>query len=202
MGTIRSWKTPARTLAIGAAAVAVIVVAVCGVLAYSVAKTATASTSHTGGSGGAAAATTATSAGLPDYQPSKVVSKTSGSTVLESSDSVRTIGEFYADALAKGGWQVTTSSAGSYHASFTAHRGDEGTSISVYPRLGGSGISISTYPRSLVAGLITAIGIGGAVVLVGAAAAWALLWRRRVRRAGTPRQPVPATTKARQTIAQ
>jgi hypothetical protein len=84
---------------------------------------------------------------LPEYQPSSVVSKTSTSTVLSSSASVTKIGAFYAHALAKGGWQVTSSSAGSYHASFTAHRTGEGASISVYPRSGGSGISISTYPR-------------------------------------------------------
>jgi hypothetical protein len=84
--------------------------------------------------------------GLPEYQPSSVVSKTSTSTVLTSPDSVAKIGSFYANALANGGWHLSSSSAGSYHASFTAHRGNQGASISVYPRGGGSGISISTYP--------------------------------------------------------
>jgi len=42
---------------------------------------------------------------------------------------------------------VISSSAGSYHASFTAVRDHRGASISVYPLSGGSGISISTYAR-------------------------------------------------------
>jgi hypothetical protein len=84
---------------------------------------------------------------LPDYQPATVVSKTSTSTVLTSPDSVAKVGSFYADVLAKDGWQVISSSAGAFHASFTAARGHQGASISVYPRFGGSGISISIYPR-------------------------------------------------------
>jgi hypothetical protein len=96
----------------------------------------------------AAAGTNADTTGtLPDYQPSKLVSKTSTSTVLTSPDSVAKIGAFYADVLAKGGWQMISSSVGSFHASFTVSHDHQGASISVYPRWGGSGISISTYPR-------------------------------------------------------
>jgi hypothetical protein len=99
------------------------------------------------GSGGTSAGTDASAAGkLPDYQPSTVVSRSAASTVLTSPDSVQKIGAFYSGALAKGGWHVTSSSMGPYHASFTADRSGEGTSISVYPRAGGSGISISTHP--------------------------------------------------------
>ena len=75
-----------------------------------------------------------------------MVSSSASSTVLTSPDSVQKIGAFYSGALAKGGWHVTSSSTGAYHASFTADRGGEGASISVYPRAGGSGISISTHP--------------------------------------------------------
>jgi hypothetical protein len=204
MAIARKWEATSRTLIGGAVAVVALliggVVAVVVLVAGAI-NTGTAATSHASGSAGAPAVTAATSARLPDYQPSTVVSKTWASTVLESSGSVRTIGEFYAGALARGGWHVTSSSAGPYHASFTAYRGDQGASISVYPRGDGSGISVSTYPRSL-AGIITAVCIGGGVVLLaGAVAAWAVFRRRRMRRASAPRQPVPAATGTRQMAA-
>jgi hypothetical protein len=94
-------------------------------------------------SAGASASTTGK---LPDYRPSTVVSDSGTTTVLKSPDSVSKIGEFYKNALASGGWDTTSSSMGSFHASFTAHRAHEGVSISVYPRFGGAGISISRYP--------------------------------------------------------
>jgi uncharacterized integral membrane protein len=199
-------KRGATARALIGGAVAVVVLLIGGVvtlvvLAVGAANTGTIATSHASGSAGGPAVTAATSARLPDYQPSNVVSKTSASTVLESSASVRTIGEFYAGALAQGGWHVVSSSIGSYHASFTAYRGDQGASISVYPRWGGSGISVSTYPRSLLAGvIITAACIGGAV-LAGAVAAWAVLSRRRNRRASALHQPVPAATRTHQIAA-
>jgi hypothetical protein len=84
---------------------------------------------------------------LPDYQPSTVVSKSAYSTVLTSPDSVSKIGEFYRNALASGGWHLTSSSLSAYHASFTASRSNQGVSVSVYSRGSGSGISISTHPR-------------------------------------------------------
>jgi hypothetical protein len=83
---------------------------------------------------------------LPDYRPSTVVSESGTTTVLRSPDSVTQVGAFYRSALANGGWDTTSSSMGSFHASFTAHRAGEGVSVSVYPRLGGSGISVSQYP--------------------------------------------------------
>jgi hypothetical protein len=89
---------------------------------------------------------TAASGNLPDYQPSTVVSKSASSTVLNSPDPVGKIGAFYKNALAQGGWRVTSSSMSAYHASFTAQRSGEGASISVYSRGTGSGISISTHP--------------------------------------------------------
>jgi hypothetical protein len=94
-------------------------------------------------SAGASASTTGK---LPDYRPATVVSDSGTTTVLKSPDSVSKIGEFYKNALASGGWDTTSSSMGSFHASFTAHRAHEGVSISVYPRFGGAGISVSRYP--------------------------------------------------------
>jgi hypothetical protein len=82
---------------------------------------------------------------IPDYQPTTVVSRSSHSTVLTSPDSVSKVGAFYSDVLKKDGWEVRSSSVSAYHASFSAHRNNEGVSISVYPRGSGSGISISTY---------------------------------------------------------
>jgi hypothetical protein len=193
-------KPGATARALIAAAIAVVALLIAGavtavVLALGAANAGTAATSYANGSAGGPASTAATSAALPDYQPSKVVSKTSASTVLESSNSVRTIGEFYAGALAKGGWHVISSSVGSYHASYTAYRGDQGASISVYPRGDGSGISVSTYPRSLLTDVIIAVVcIGGVVVLAGAIATWAVLRRRRVHSSDAPRQPVLVTT--------
>ena len=94
----------------------------------------------------AGGAATAASGQLPDYQPSTLVSKSASSTVLTSPDPVGKIGAFYKDALARGGWHVTSFSMSAYHASFTASRSSEGASISVYAQGSGSGISISTHP--------------------------------------------------------
>jgi hypothetical protein len=108
-----------------------------------VASPAAASPAAASPAGGGAAAP---SGQLPDYQPSTVVSKSASSTVLTSPDPVDKIGAFYKNALAQGGWHVTSSSMSAYHASFTASRSSEGASISVYSRGSGSGISISTHP--------------------------------------------------------
>jgi len=107
----------------------------------------TAAAPRPGSSRSSSAADTSATGKLPDYQPSTVVSKSEYSTVLTSPDRVSTIGTFYQNALATGGWQVASNSTGPFHASFTAYRGHEGASISVYSRWGGSGISISTYHR-------------------------------------------------------
>jgi hypothetical protein len=93
-----------------------------------------------------ASADASTTGKLPDYRPATVVSESGTTTVLKSPDAVSKIGAFYQNALASGGWDTTSSSMGSFHASFTAHRAHEGVSISVYPRFGGAGISISRYP--------------------------------------------------------
>jgi len=76
-----------------------------------------------------------------------LVSKTPSSTVLTSPDSVTQVGDFYKDALAKGGWQIRSASSSAYNASFSAHRSNQGVSISVYARGAGSGVSINTHPE-------------------------------------------------------
>jgi hypothetical protein len=162
MGT--KWTTGTRIFAAAAVAGLLSVgVAACGVTfgesAGSPARTAAESTpaSHAPAAKSSAAKpkaaaqdtsaeATAATERLPDYQPAAVISKSSTTTVLKSSDSLTKIGTFYKDALAKGGWDTTSSSMGFFHASFTAHRSHEGVSISVYPRFGSTGISISRYP--------------------------------------------------------
>jgi hypothetical protein len=150
------WAAGTRTLAsVAVAALVAAVVAACGVTtggsAASPAKTAVASAPASQAPAPSAGATSAradasTTGKLPDYRPATVVSDSGTTTVFKSPDSVSKIGAFYRDALANGGWDTTSSSMGSFHASFTAHRAHEGVSISVYPRFGGSGISISRYP--------------------------------------------------------
>ena len=150
-------RADARMLAAAAAACAAAAgLAACsvpsGAPAATVTHTATAPASQASASqapaaGNSPAADTSAGGKIPDYRPSTVVSRSASSTVLTSPDSVGKIGAFYRDALAQGGWQVTSSSTSAYHASFTVHRSGEGASISVYPRGSGSGISISTYPR-------------------------------------------------------
>jgi hypothetical protein len=107
----------------------------------------TAAAPSSGSNSTSSAADTSATRQLPDYQPSTVVSKSEYSTVLTSPDRVSKIGTFYREALDTAGWHVASSSMGPYHESFTAYRGHEGASISVYLRWGGSGISISTYHR-------------------------------------------------------
>jgi hypothetical protein len=162
---IQKLGTTAKVFAVGAAACGAVGLAACsapgGAPAATATKTVTqnapaspaaapsspkaAASTPANGSSGTADASAAGK--LPDYKPSTVVSKSAGSTVLASSDSVHKVGAFYRKALAAGGWHVASSSMSSYHASFTADRGHEGVSISVYARAGGSGISISTHPR-------------------------------------------------------
>jgi hypothetical protein len=145
------WTAGTRTLAsVTVAALMAAGVAACGASvggsAPSPAKTAAASAPASGASDTSAGTSASPTGKLPAYHPSTVVSESSSTTVLKSPDSVSKIGAFYRNALANGGWDTTSSSMGSFHASFTAHRAHEGVSISVYPRFGGAGISISRYP--------------------------------------------------------
>jgi hypothetical protein len=162
-----SWNQAARTSAVVAASVLAIGVAACGSSTVgsnktSATKTVTASqsapaagpsapapsqTAPAADGNGASVAKSDAAAALPDYQPASLVSRSQYSTVLTSPDSVSKIGSYYQDVLAKGGWQLRSSSITQHSASFTAHRASEGVSISVYPRGSGSGVSISTHPE-------------------------------------------------------
>jgi hypothetical protein len=162
-----SWKQATRTSAVLTASALAIGVAACGGSAggsneTSATKTVTASQSApVAGPSASAPRQTApaadgncdsvakshATAALPDYQPASLVSKSQYSTVLTSPDSVSKIGSYYQDVLAKGGWRLRSSSITRHSASFTAHRANEGVSVSVYPRGSGSGVSISTHPE-------------------------------------------------------
>jgi hypothetical protein len=104
-------------------------------------------TSNTAPAAPPAPASTATPPAIPEYHPSTLVSKSPSSTVLTSPDSVTQVGNFYKDALAKGGWQISASSGSAYSANLSGHRASEGVSISVYSRGAGTGISITTHPE-------------------------------------------------------
>lgn len=111
-------------------------------------STATVSASAPSASGTSSAPAAADRSGeqpIPDYQPSSVVSKSAYATTLTSPDPVSKIGSFYADVLAKDGWQITSKETSDYSASFTAHRSGEGATVSVYSRGSGAGISITTH---------------------------------------------------------
>jgi hypothetical protein len=162
----RSWTAVTKASAAVAASLVAISLAACGGSTSgstggsaegSATKTVTAG--QTGASADASATQTVTAsqsspahaadkkAAVPDYQPASVVSKSTHSTVLASPDSISKIGTFYRAVLAKGGWQLRSSSSSAYHASFSAHRAGEGVNVSVYPRGSGSGISISGHPE-------------------------------------------------------
>jgi hypothetical protein len=87
------------------------------------------------------------SGGIPIYRPSTVVSRTAGShATLTSPDAVGSIGAFYAEVLAHGGWCVVSHHRGPTVARFSARRDEWGATISIYRTWRATGISISTYP--------------------------------------------------------
>jgi hypothetical protein len=83
---------------------------------------------------------------LPRYEPSSVVSDTTGSLQFTSPDSVQKVTAFYDNALAEGGWSIISSSKTEYNTSVTAKKGNTGTSLSISATGGGTYISLTTYP--------------------------------------------------------
>jgi hypothetical protein len=83
---------------------------------------------------------------IPEYQPSTVVSKAAGSTVLHSRDPIDKVSAFYLDFVNAGGWQTVSKSTTPYSTSLTIKKPGKGASISIAPTQGGTVISISTYP--------------------------------------------------------
>ncbi|MBV8347045.1 MAG: hypothetical protein JOZ49_05765 [Mycolicibacterium sp.] len=83
---------------------------------------------------------------IPEYQPSTVVSKATGSTVLHSPDPIDKVSAFYLDFADKSGWQTVSKSTTPYSTSLTIKKSGKGASISIAPTQGGTVISVSTYP--------------------------------------------------------
>src|SRR5262245_19565818 len=93
-----------------------------------------------------AASPTTSATDIPEYQPSTVVSKATGSTVLHSPDPIDKVSAFYLDFVNSSGWQTVSKSTTPYSTSLTIKKPGKGASISIAPNQGGTVISISTYP--------------------------------------------------------
>jgi hypothetical protein len=85
--------------------------------------------------------------GLPNYQPSTVVSESTGSTVLRTPDPIDKVTAYYVNLVDTGGWQTVSRSITSRSASLVVKKSHQGASISISPGPGSQTlISISTYP--------------------------------------------------------
>jgi hypothetical protein len=111
-------------------------------------STSTTAAKSAAGPAAPAPAPAASSGSIPNYQPSAVVSQSSGHTELTSPGSVADLTTFYENALQQNGWSVSSSSKTATSANFVGHRSGEGATVSI-STLGGSGttISVSTYPQ-------------------------------------------------------
>ncbi|OOL31337.1 hypothetical protein GQ85_14300 [Rhodococcus rhodochrous] len=89
---------------------------------------------------------TETTDGIPAYQPSTLVSRAIGSTVLTTSDPIEQVSTFYLDFVDREGWQTISESVTPYSTSLTIRKPGEGASISVSSGGDGTLVSISTYP--------------------------------------------------------
>jgi hypothetical protein len=85
--------------------------------------------------------------GIPYYQPSTLVSQSTGSIVLGTKDSIREVAAFYADVVDTGDWTVVSRAVAPDGAAFTIKKSGKGASIAVGSGIGGwpTAISISTY---------------------------------------------------------
>ena len=84
--------------------------------------------------------------GIPNYEPSTLVSRSTSSRTLQSSAPVDEVSAFYADAMEKGGWETVSKTAGKYSATLTVEKTGHGASISIAAIGLGTSISITTYP--------------------------------------------------------
>jgi hypothetical protein len=84
--------------------------------------------------------------GVPNYQPSSVVSLAPGSTTLRSSDSVEKVTAFYLNVIHTGRWHTVSRIVTGESASLTIKKSHQGASISISPTGTHTMISISTYP--------------------------------------------------------
>jgi hypothetical protein len=98
------------------------------------------------GAGAASAGREVRDRGIPNYEPSTVVSHSASSRTLHSPDPVNKVSAFYVDSLDKRGWETVSKSLTKYSANLTVKKAGKGASISIATAGTGSTISISTYP--------------------------------------------------------
>ena len=85
--------------------------------------------------------------GIPYYQPSTLVSQSTGSTILGTQDPISKVAAFYSHVVDTGGWTVVSRAVTQNGASFTIKKSGKGASIAVGRGTGRwrTAISISTY---------------------------------------------------------
>ena len=85
--------------------------------------------------------------GIPYYQPSTLISQSTGSTVLGTQDPIRKVAAFYANVVDTGDWTVVSRAVTQDGASFTIKKSGKGASIAVGRGMDDwpTAISISTY---------------------------------------------------------
>jgi hypothetical protein len=83
---------------------------------------------------------------LSTYMPSSVISRTPEHEHLTSPDELRKVTTFYANALIRGGWTITSTHTSGYNGVFTAKRGHDKATITIETaRPKGTSISIDTH---------------------------------------------------------
>jgi hypothetical protein len=83
--------------------------------------------------------------GVPAYQPSRTVKRSSQSLILFSPDSVAKVHSFYSSTLASGGWITVSKEALSDREIFTVRRGTVVASVLLAPKGSGTAVEIAAY---------------------------------------------------------
>ncbi|BAU84923.1 hypothetical protein SLA_4034 [Streptomyces laurentii] len=91
-------------------------------------------------------ATATADRGVPLYPGATQTRHTGSTTLLSTDDSVKQVGDFYADALSRDGWKTISKYVGDYSANIVARRGHDGVTVQVTPLGSHTAISVSTYP--------------------------------------------------------
>lgn len=97
------------------------------------------------GIGAAACSGSPEELGIPIYEPSEVVSEATGSTVLETPDSVKEVYDFYVDFVERENWETVSQNSSSAAANLTIKKSGDGSTIAISTSGSDTLISISTY---------------------------------------------------------
>ena len=89
-------------------------------------------------------------AGLPNDQPSTVVSESRGATVLRTSDPIDKVSAYYINLIDTGGWQAVSRTVTGHAANLVVKKSGQGASITISSNPAGPQtlIVISTYPTA------------------------------------------------------